>query len=134
MNPVMPEDYEPIPILEIHGTNDGAVGYNDFKKVFWGVKEGFENTLKVNTAMENFTNWGKFNRCRGQPVERIENDGDLVELTYEKCAKKAKVSFVTLDSVGHHPYHEESKQGIVYNMAEMIWDFLKGYTKKRRKN
>ena len=102
--------YQPISLMEIHGTEDGVVGYD--AGLFIGAKL-------------NFNQWAKMNNCSGSAIETWR-DGESFTLTYKNCDGGTEVSLVTIDGGMHNVY---PKGGTIYDTTQMAWDFMSRFTK-----
>lgn len=97
-------DYTPVPVLEIHGTADPVVPYED-RSVFGG-------------AVGNFERWAALNGCTGE-IERPLADAAGTELIGTGC--DAAVVLVTLDATGHVPYRGLDTD---VETTELAWRFM----------
>ena len=105
------DNYEPVPVLEIHGTKDGVVN--------WGEKGAFPG------AMKNLKSWATMNQCRGEPVESWR-EGSHYALTYENCKAGTEVTLVSIHEGGHVIF---PTRGSRINTTAMAWDFMKRFSK-----
>ncbi|MEM7365066.1 MAG: PHB depolymerase family esterase [Pseudomonadota bacterium] len=106
------DDYDPIPVMQIHGTLDRTVPY-EARRVFPG-------------AMPNLTNWGEMNQCKGEPIETWRN-GESFMLTYKDCANGSSVSHVSVHEGGHVTYKGRETD---LDTSRIAWDFMRRYTKE----
>ena len=104
------ERYQPIPVMQIHGTEDQTVPY-EARRQFPG-------------AMPNLSKWGEMNQCKGDPVETWRS-GESFMLTYENCANGASVSHVSVHEGGHVTY---KGVGTDIDTSRMAWDFMSQYS------
>ena len=104
-------DYTPVPILEIHGTDDAVVAYSTTGQFGWG-------------ALPNLETWAELNQCAGEPITSPGPDDSAEYTTYEDCADGTVVSLLTLDGVGHAPY---APFGTSIDTTRIAWDFLRRY-------
>lgn len=78
----------PVPVIEVHGTDDLVVSYSDF----FGI-----------SAVKNLGRWAQLNQCQNAPVTTASADG-YVTTAVSGCDNDAEVRLLTLPRVGHSPY------------------------------
>jgi len=105
------DNYSPIPVMEIHGTDDYTVPYDP-------------------GAVNNFEAWASRNGCTGSPeVTEISDsasiEGDNVQ-TYHNCTNNAKVALVTINGGGHVLYRG---YGTPIDTSVIAWNFLSEFSK-----
>ncbi len=100
-------DYGPVPVLEIHGTDDDLVSY--------------EPTANLAGAEANIAEWATRNGCDGEPV-RTEDDGYTTD-AYESC--EADVSLITVIDGGHSLYRGMETD---VDTARLAWEFVSRYS------
>lgn len=105
------ENYTPVPLMEIHGTQD--------KVVNWDGSDNFPS------AMENLDTWRSMNHCKGEAVESWR-EGDHYALTYNRCRAGAEVTLVRIYQGGHVIY---PNRGANIDTPQMAWDFMKRFSK-----
>mgnify|MGYP001265352938 CR=1 FL=1 len=103
------ERYQPIPVMQIHGTEDRTVPY-EARRLF-------------PEAMPNLSKWGEMNQCKGELVETWRSGGSFT-LTYEDCANGTIVSHVSVHEGGHVTY---KGRGTDVDTSRMAWDFMRQY-------
>lgn len=101
-----PTDYTPIPVLEVHGTEDETALY---EPGYWP------------GAVGNFDTWRERNACTGEPTE-VWREGEHTMLQADGCANDASVALITLLGAGHQVYG--GQDGVEIDTARMAWDFL----------
>jgi polyhydroxybutyrate depolymerase len=102
--------YSPIPVMEIHGTDDRVVPYEP--RNFPG-------------AMPNFETWKTMNGCSGDSVVSWQS-GDSVARTYTECAHGSEVTQVTVAGGGHATYKGMQTD---IDTSRLAWDFLSRFSK-----
>ena len=107
------ENYSPIPILEIHGTADGVVGYDS-------------STQRWQGATRNLLAWKNHNECKGElEVVQREEGHEIVRIS--DCENDADVALVTVFGAGHVPY--KGVDSLELNTSWIAWEFLKTASK-----
>lgn len=101
-----PATYTPIPVLEIHGTEDSVVSY---EPDYWP------------GAMANFETWRELNQCTGA-TEEVWREGEHTMIQATECASGATVALLTLVGFDHPVYQGED--GLEIDTTRMAWDFL----------
>lgn len=101
-------DYEPVPIMEIHGTEDPV---SEYEAGYWP------------GSVANFEAWVERNGCTEQPVE-VWRDGPHRGLEATGCANDATVALVTLEGFGHPVFQGEGWLHV--DTSRLAWDFLMG--------
>jgi polyhydroxybutyrate depolymerase len=101
--------YTPVPVMELHGTNDGVVAY--------------EPSAFFAGAEENWSYWAELNGCTGDPAETWRSDASAAR-TYQTCAGGSEVSLVTIDRGGHVLY---AGVGTDIDTARLAWDFMRRF-------
>ncbi|MEL7155554.1 MAG: PHB depolymerase family esterase [Actinomycetota bacterium] len=98
--------YQPVPVMELHGTDDRVVGYGT------GPESGAE---------ANFEAWAEHNGCSGSPV--VE-EGDGFQTTVHQACDGADVALVTVIGGGHALY-----QGMETSVdtSRLAWDFMRQF-------
>lgn len=104
------DDYTPVPVMELHGTNDQVVSYADDD--FPGAATNQE-TLRT------------LNSCVGEP-ETTWSEGASSASTWLDCADATEVSLVTIDGGTHILYAGE---GTAVDTTRLAWDFLSRFSK-----
>ena len=94
-------DYEPVPVLQIHGTSDDGVAYAPA-----GDRPG---------AVENAATWARHNECASVP--EITETALLVTYRYVDCRDDADVAHIAIVGGEHVPTPE-------VEIHEILWDFL----------
>ena len=85
---------KPVPVIHVHGTADGVVGY-----------EGFPYPSSPFNAMNNLARWATLNGCPSPSAPKHHEVGnELKFLWHEGCAGSTEVELITLPGVGHSPY------------------------------
>ena len=105
--------YQPIPIMEIHGTHDKIVSYQSGR--FPG-------------AVENFEKWKEMNRCDLE-VTATWHQGKSKMLTAKSSENKTEVSFVTIYKGLHVIY---KWFGTKIDTTLIAWNFLKRFSKQKQ--
>ena len=129
-------NYSPIPFMEVHGLLDEILHYPTaaltgiyFELYGEGVEDG---------AIQNLEEWADLNNCQGLFPEFfvIENDYDI--RGYSDCENGAEVRLMTLFYAQHNPYINDdpvsdpgrgSGNPTEIPSTEIIWDFMKQYSK-----
>ncbi len=93
--------YEPVPVLQVHGTADDAVPYSAR-----GSKPG---------AIENAESWARHNACASVP--EISETDELVTYRFVDCRDDAEVVHIAIVDGGHVPTPE-------VEIHEALWEFL----------
>lgn len=126
----VPNSYDPIPFIEVHGEDDETVPYED---TVWP-----ETTSKVG-AVDNLKTWSRINECaQDDPV--FESSNGYTTTTYNNCTNGATVSLVSIPIAGHFPYLNlyqpdvlnKNKKNTKLNLdtTTMVWDFMKEFSKQ----
>lgn len=105
------KSYEPVPVMQIHGTEDRTVPY--------------EANRRFPGAIANLNKWSEMNRCWGEPVETWRS-GESFVLTYEDCGSGTSVSHVSVHEGGHVTY--KGRQTDI-DTSRMAWEFMRRYSK-----
>ncbi|MEM9893917.1 MAG: PHB depolymerase family esterase [Actinomycetota bacterium] len=105
-------DYGPVPVLEIHGTDDRLVAYEP--AVFDG-------------AVANMADWAERNGCDAEPV-RTEGDGYTTD-AWASC--EADVALITVIDGGHSLYAGMETE---VDTARLAWEFVSRYSATDRTN
>jgi len=101
----VPASYAPIPVMEVHGTADTVVDYQEGK---W------------NGAIKNLEHWRIRNGCVGESeVVWYEGGHELLRAT--ECTNGADVALLSVLEAGHLPY---KSRFLELNTSEMAWSFL----------
>ena len=107
----LPASYTPIPVMEVHGTADTVVEYQEGK---W------------NGAIKNFEYWRIRNGCVGESDVVWREDGHEL-LRASECTNGADVALLTVFEAGHLPY---TGMSLDLNTSEIAWSFLKETTRR----
>ena len=107
----VPTSYTPIPVMEVHGTVDRVVEYQEGK---W------------NGAIKNFEHWRIRNGCSGEG-EVVWREGRHELLRASGCTNAADVALLSVFEAGHLPYEG---MALDLNTSEMAWTFLKETTRR----
>lgn len=103
-------DYQPVPILEIHGTADPV---SEYERGYWP------------GSVPNFDGWRERNGCTGEPTV-VWEDGPHTMLQATGCTDGATVALVTLDGFGHEAFPGENWLHV--DTRRLAWEFLMGQT------
>ncbi len=101
----VPENYEPVPILVVHGTADDIVSY---ESDFW------------HGAQENIAKWAQRNGCVG-PTATVWDEGPHRMDQTSGCDNGADVALLTLSDVGHIAYGGRNLEA---SPTALAWKFL----------
>lgn len=104
-----PGNYNPIPVMFIHGTNDMIVPYH---------------TSHFPGAQDNFERWKSLNNCTD--VKESWREGKNFALTATGGENSAEVTFVTVDNGPHLLYPPLTGD---VNTTRIAWDFLTRFYK-----
>ena len=105
-----PADYAPVPLMELHGTNDQVVPYDGDD--FPGAQANLE-TLRT------------LNGCTGEAAITW-SEGEHQAETWQTCDGGTEVSLVTIDGGGHVLY---AGQGTPVDTSRLAWDFMSRFSK-----
>lgn len=98
--------YTPIPVLEIHGTEDSVASY---EPDYWP------------GAQANFDVWRERNNCVGA-TEEVWRQGEHTMVHATDCDNGATVGLLTLVGFDHPVY--KGTDGLEIDTTKMAWDFL----------
>ena len=101
-------DYDPVPILEIHGTADPV---SEYEPSYWP------------GSVANFDEWSARNGCRDEPIVVWEH-GPHTMLEARGCTNEARVALMTLVGFGHAVFAGEGWLHI--DTSRVAWDFMIG--------
>jgi polyhydroxybutyrate depolymerase len=101
----------PVSVLEIHGTNDGAVPYH-------GVPPDFRGSVPLYVQ-----GWRTLDKCGQSAVGRLLARG-ITQLTWSGCAGGTVVSQIKLYGRGHEWPGAFGAPG--FSAAQAVWSFLQG--------
>lgn len=134
----IPNDYSPIPFMEVHGLVDEVVHYASTAVA--GVVLGIPGTGVEQGAMQNLEEWASLNGCQGSSPEIISMEDDYDIRGYTQCENDAEVRLMTLFFAAHNPYlHDDpvteqpgrgggNPTGIP--SSQILWDFMSHYSKE----
>lgn len=134
-----PLNYQPIPILEIHGFLDENTPYTN--TITWGIVDENRRNLESmqSGAVENMYDWAEYNGCEGALPDRNE-PGTLYSIQgFTDCVNGAEVALITVHAGGHNLYANDlcspdvvwncfGNQGL-YDPQTLMWDFLSQFSK-----
>ncbi len=118
-----PEDYSPVPVWVVHGTEDDDTPY-DGGTLFWlpgfGTLGTYSQDLTKNYLAEK-------NGCAGEEVTDFVDDckvvGKITKLT--NCTNNAPVELVALDGVGHFPFSRGFSAETDIDTTSLAWNFIR---------
>lgn len=106
----------PVPVLQIHGTDDILVPYR--------------GGILGDSAEKTAESWAARNGCTGTPVQ-TRSAGDTTCRAYQQCAGGAEVSLCTVDGGGHcwfgEPFCFVGRNPRDLPATDLAWDFLKRF-------
>ena len=102
--------YTPVPVMELHGTNDIVVAY--------------EPSVFFTGAEDNWSTWAELNGCTSDPVETWRS-GDSYARSYEDCEGGSEVSLVTITGGGHLLYPGAETD---VDTTRLAWEFMSRFT------
>ncbi len=105
-----PADAQPVPFMELHGTDDAVVAYEggDFP-----------------SAQANIDTWAAHDACTGEP-DTTWSEGASSASTWLDCADDVEVSLVTIDGGSHALYAGE---GTDTDTTGLAWEFLRRFSR-----
>ncbi|MGI9605058.1 MAG: alpha/beta hydrolase family esterase [Acidimicrobiales bacterium] len=107
-------DYSPVPVMELHGTDDRVVRY-----------EGGDAFTPGGSAPANLARWAELNSCVGTPADETLPDGVTIT-THADCAGDTEAILVTIEGAGHLLYQGEQTR---VDTTELAWEFLRRFSK-----
>ena len=116
-----PDDYSPVPLLEIHGTADDVVPYSADGP---GALASF-----FGGAIPNLEKWASLNSCVGEAVTSPGPELGSSYSTYDDCKNGATVSLLTVDGAGHITYIGLEAD---IDTAAAAWAFMSGFSLDQR--
>lgn len=125
----MSSDYQPTPILNIHGDLDAVAPYDKWMLL------SITMTGDVENAVDAFEFWGDINGCK-QKVTTVDSSKLYATHSYLDCIDNATVKLVQVFNAGHTPYlgvdmslmpGEIPENITTVDTTQLAWDFCSPY-------
>ena len=138
----IPDEYDPIPMMEIHGVLDDNVWYAwGSRPIIFNPGAWFDNSAYQTGAIENMYEVAKHNNCAGSMPDLNDVDGLYSIQGFTDCQNSAEVQLVTLYAGTHNPYEKDygspeefpryvPGNGGLIPTTQIAWDFLSQYSKE----
>merc|ERR1712176_252731 len=113
------QDYSPVPIWLVHGTDDATLPYGGavLVEALGSIRNlGFWSVPDITSYLQ------KQNKCSSSRTTAMEGGS----VTTAECADNATVEVVTLDNVDHFPFPDLTWPGrtsTTVDTTAMAWDF-----------
>lgn len=138
----IPDEYDPIPMMEIHGVLDDNVWYAwGSRPIIFNPGAWFDNSAYQTGAIENMYEVAKHNNCAGSMPDLNDVNGLYSIQGFTDCQNSAEVQLVTLYAGTHNPYEKDygspeefpryvPGNGGLIPTTQIAWDFLSQYSKE----
>jgi len=103
----------PMPVLHLHGTNDGVIAYD-------------ESSNDYNSVQSTLDYWTNFNNTVSTPTINIDNTSGMTieHFVYDQGDNSVSVEHYKYIG-GDHVWFSETYQG--QNASELVWNFMSRY-------
>lgn len=103
----------PMPVLHLHGTNDGVIAYD-------------ESSNDYNSVQSTLDYWINFNNTVSTPTITIDNTSGMTieQYVYDQGDNSVSVEHYKYIG-GEHTWFNETYQG--QNASKLVWDFMSRY-------
>ena len=138
----IPSEYNPIPMMEIHGVLDDNVWYAwGSRPIIFNPVAWFDNSAYQTGAVENMYEVAKYNDCAGSLPDLNDANALYSIQGFTDCENGAEVQLVSLYAGTHNPYEEDygspsefpryvPGNGGLIPTTQIAWDFLSQYSKE----
>lgn len=103
----------PMPVLHLHGTNDGVIAYD-------------ESSNDYNSVQSTLDYWTDFNNTVSTPIINIDNTSGMTieQYVYDQGDNSVSVEHYKYIG-GEHVWFSETYQG--QNASKLVWNFMSRY-------
>jgi len=112
---------EPVPLMEIHGTTDRVIPYEE---------SNVAGKIQSPGALENAARWAGLNGCGGAAnVTQVAATSSALGYQvhkYSPCSGGAEVQLVTIEEGNHSPMGDDQ---VVPSPADWAWGFVSRFSK-----
>jgi len=138
----IPDEYNPIPMMEIHGLLDDNVWYAwGSRPIIFNPTAWFDNSAYETGAVENLYEVAEYNDCSGSLPDLNEANALYSIQGFTDCENDAEVQLVTLYAGTHNPYEEDygnpgdfpryvPGNGGLVPTTQIAWDFMSQFSKE----
>ena len=131
-------NYNPIPVLEMHGFLDEIALYTNSVRLAFFEDDARNTEAMQNGAIENLYDWASHNGCSGSITDENQPNLFYTVQSFNSCENNSTVALVSVYAGGHNLYANDAgeiggyplpgNQGL-YDTNKIIWNFVSQYSK-----